>query len=189
MELYGTEGTLYVPDPNFFGGSLEHAGQDGCTLRLPDWDHPFGRPNEVHSTSGKLSNYRSAGLAEMAHAIVEDRPHRCSLDLARHAIGRHDLHPQVSGGGGLGFAFDSLQPTGTSRTRRRRRHCWLNPHVSKRLGQAHRGLRFRSPPEGSDGHAEEARARSPVICRKPLQDLPTLEPDNCLEYRQVPQFG
>ena len=86
MELYGTEGTLYVPDPNFFGGSLEHAGQDDCTLQLPDWDHPFGRPNEVHSTLGKLSNYRSAGLAEMAHAIVEDRPHRCSLDLALHAV-------------------------------------------------------------------------------------------------------
>ncbi len=86
MELYGTEGTLYVPDPNFFGGSLEHAGQNGCTLSLPDWDHPFGRPNEVHSALGKLSNYRSAGLAEMACAITEDRPHRCSLDLALHAL-------------------------------------------------------------------------------------------------------
>ena len=86
MELYGTEGTLYLPDPNFFGGSLEHAGQDGSARTLPDWDHPFGRPNEVHSTLGRLSNYRSAGLADMARAIVEDRPHRCSLELALHAV-------------------------------------------------------------------------------------------------------
>lgn len=86
MELYGTEGTLYVPDPNFFGGSLEHAGRDGRTLTLPDWDHPFGRPNDAHPTLGKLSNYRSAGLAEMARAISEGRPHRCSLDLALHAV-------------------------------------------------------------------------------------------------------
>ena len=29
FELYGTEGTLYVPDPNFFGGTVEMAGKDG----------------------------------------------------------------------------------------------------------------------------------------------------------------
>src|SRR5690606_13256716 len=29
MELYGTEGTLFVPDPNWFGGTLEKAGRDG----------------------------------------------------------------------------------------------------------------------------------------------------------------
>ena len=29
MELYGTEGSLFVPDPNFFGGEVGHAGRDG----------------------------------------------------------------------------------------------------------------------------------------------------------------
>ena len=86
MELYGTEGTLYAADPNFFGGSLEHAGRDGRTLALPDWDHPLGRPNEVHSRLVGLANYRSVGLAEMARAIAEGRPHRCSLDMALHAV-------------------------------------------------------------------------------------------------------
>lgn len=29
MELYGSEGSLYVPDPNFFGGSVLHADASG----------------------------------------------------------------------------------------------------------------------------------------------------------------
>jgi predicted dehydrogenase len=32
------------------------------------------------------ANYRTAGLADMAQAIVEGRPHRCSLGLAIHAV-------------------------------------------------------------------------------------------------------
>ena len=86
MELYGTAGTLFVPDPNFFGGSLDHAGQDSRVKSIAGWDHPFGRPNEAHAKLGPLSNYRAAGLADMARAIFEDRPHRCSLELALHAV-------------------------------------------------------------------------------------------------------
>jgi len=33
-----------------------------------------------------MANYRTAGLADMALAIIENRPHRCSMDLALHAI-------------------------------------------------------------------------------------------------------
>jgi predicted dehydrogenase len=29
MDLYGLEGSLFVPDPNFFGGDLQLAGRDG----------------------------------------------------------------------------------------------------------------------------------------------------------------
>jgi len=86
MELYGTEGSLFVPDPNFFGGTVEHAGRDGRIAALDGWDHPFGIPNEDHAKHGPLANYRTAGLADMAQAIVEDRPHRCSLELAIHAV-------------------------------------------------------------------------------------------------------
>ena len=86
MEIYGTDGTLFVPDPNFFGGSLDHAGQDGVIAGLSKWDHPFGRPNETHFKLGPQSNYRAAGLADMAQAIVENRPHRCSTELALHAV-------------------------------------------------------------------------------------------------------
>ena len=84
-ELYGTEGSLFVPDPNFFGGTVEIAGRDGKIRPLPASDHPFGVENQEHKT-GPKANYRTAGLAEMAQAIVDDRPHRCSLDLALHAV-------------------------------------------------------------------------------------------------------
>jgi len=86
MELYGTEGSLFLPDPNFFGGEVGHAGHDGVIAPLPVWDHPFGVPNQEHAKHGALANYRTAGLADMAQAIVEGRPHRCSLDLAIHAV-------------------------------------------------------------------------------------------------------
>jgi predicted dehydrogenase len=85
MELYGSEGSIFVPDPNFFGGKVEAAGRDGVIKPLENWDHPFGVPNEEHK-SGPQANYRTAGLADMAQAIVEGREHRCSLDLAIHAV-------------------------------------------------------------------------------------------------------
>ncbi|WP_172292175.1 Gfo/Idh/MocA family protein [Pseudoruegeria sp. HB172150] len=86
MELYGTEGSLFLPDPNFFGGNVGHAGRDGEITDLKAWDHPFGRTNQEHPKLGGLANYRTAGLADMAQAIQEGRPHRCSLELAVHAV-------------------------------------------------------------------------------------------------------
>lgn len=81
MELYGEEGTIYVPDPNFFGDDVEVGGKDKAISKLPAWDHPFGIPNqESHA------NYRCAGLADMATAITEGRAHRCNIDLAVHAV-------------------------------------------------------------------------------------------------------
>lgn len=49
FELYGTEGTLYVPDPNFFGGTVEIGGKDGSLTALDPWDHPFGKVNQHHN--------------------------------------------------------------------------------------------------------------------------------------------
>lgn len=80
MELYGTEGTLFLPDPNYFGGTVEHGSGDIITA-LDPWDHPFGVPND-----GTRANYRVAGLADMAAAIRTGRDHRCALDLALHAV-------------------------------------------------------------------------------------------------------
>lgn len=85
MELYGTEGSLFVPDPNFFGGTLEMAGTDGEIGEVSAWAHPFGVPNQS-SPQGKRANYRGAGLADMAVAIHEGRAHRCSMELALHAV-------------------------------------------------------------------------------------------------------
>ncbi len=85
MELYGTDGTMILPDPNFFGGTLEAAGPSGELVELDDWEHPFGIPNQDHN-HGKMANYRTAGLADMAQAIGEGRDHRCSMDRALHAV-------------------------------------------------------------------------------------------------------
>ena len=85
MELYGTEGSLFVPDPNFFGGKVEHAGRDGQSAEMEQWDHPFGIPNQ-EGKEGPRANYRTAGLADMARAILEGDDFRCSLDRALHAV-------------------------------------------------------------------------------------------------------
>ena len=85
MELFGDEGTIYVPDPNFFGGTIRYTQKADPVKKLPKWDHPFAVPNQQHS-QGMMANYRAAGLADMAIAIGEGRPHRCSMELALHAV-------------------------------------------------------------------------------------------------------
>ncbi|NJS37922.1 MAG: Gfo/Idh/MocA family oxidoreductase [Rhodobacteraceae bacterium] len=85
FELYGTEGTLYVPDPNFFGGTVEVAGRDGVLTTVEPWDHPFGKVNQHHN-GRDLANYRTAGLADMVAALTEGRDARCSLDRTLHGV-------------------------------------------------------------------------------------------------------
>ncbi|MCB1490633.1 MAG: Gfo/Idh/MocA family oxidoreductase, partial [Rhodobiaceae bacterium] len=74
IEIYGTEGSLAVPDPNWFGGQIEFAAVRDAwkpvKTALPYAD----------------DNYRSIGLADMAHAIRTGRPHRASGALALHVL-------------------------------------------------------------------------------------------------------
>lgn len=86
IEIYGTDGALFVPDPNWFGGVVELTrGRSGKTEEAPQWDHPFGVPNDPRP-NGSFANYRTAGLADMAAAILEGRESRCSLERALHGI-------------------------------------------------------------------------------------------------------
>ncbi|MDK4703632.1 Gfo/Idh/MocA family oxidoreductase [Rhizobium sp. CNPSo 4062] len=85
MELYGTEGSLYVPDPNFFGGTVEASGRDKDIKPLENWAHPFGIANQ-ESPSGARANYRTAGLADMAASLIDGRDARCSLDRTLHGV-------------------------------------------------------------------------------------------------------
>jgi predicted dehydrogenase len=85
MELYGTDGSLFVPDPNFFGGEVRAAGRDGKVAVVPPWEHPFGIANETGGAVPR-ANYRASGLADMADAIRTGRPHRCSLEMSLHAV-------------------------------------------------------------------------------------------------------
>ncbi len=74
LEIYGTEGALIVPDPNTFGGQIERA-EPGA-----EWTD---MPTTAAFADG---NYRSIGVADMAHAIRDSRPHRASGALAFHAL-------------------------------------------------------------------------------------------------------
>jgi len=85
MELYGTEGSIYVPDPNFFGGVVEASGRDKDIKPLEDWAHPFSISNQ-ESPNGPRANYRTAGLADMVMALIEGRDARCSLERSLHGI-------------------------------------------------------------------------------------------------------
>ena len=87
MELYGTEGSMYVPDPNFFGGDLVIAGTgtSGEMEVVAPWDHPLGIDNQEHE-GGMVANYRTAGLADMARAVREGGEFRCSLERALHGV-------------------------------------------------------------------------------------------------------
>lgn len=81
IELYGSEGTLYIPDPNFFGGELRMTRRGSPATIGIDWDHPFMADNDKGH-----ANYRTAGLADMAQAIAQGRPHRCNNDFALHVV-------------------------------------------------------------------------------------------------------
>lgn len=86
MELYGTDGSIFVPDPNFFGGKVEVSGKNDDIRALDGWDHPFGRMNQDHPVLGPLANYRTAGLADMVQALLTGRDARCSLDRTLHGV-------------------------------------------------------------------------------------------------------
>jgi predicted dehydrogenase len=85
MELYGTEGSIFLPDPNFFGGEVKLAKPGKKARAVKAWLHPFGTPNQKHA-AGMMANYRTAGLADMAAAILTGRDIRCSIDRALHGV-------------------------------------------------------------------------------------------------------
>ena len=86
IELYGTEGTVYVPDPNFFGGEILITDKSGTKNKVEPWDHPFGKANQGLDTATPRANYRTAGLADMMQAVDKGRVARCGLDVALHAV-------------------------------------------------------------------------------------------------------
>ncbi|CTQ74397.1 L-arabinose 1-dehydrogenase [Roseibium alexandrii] len=85
MEIYGSEGTLFLPDPVFFGGDVIRVLKDGTREVLNQENHPFGLPNfKIHGR--ERANYRSAGLADMANAVRLGHDFRCSMERALHTV-------------------------------------------------------------------------------------------------------
>ncbi len=73
IEIYGSEGTLSVPDPNTFGGPVKiKLGKEG------EWrEVPLTHSDQVS---------RGIGVADMAYGFSYGRPHRASGDLAYHVL-------------------------------------------------------------------------------------------------------
>jgi len=73
IEIHGTTGSLVVPDPNGFGGKVQL-----WTTDKREW-------TDVELTHTP-DNGRGIGLADMAKAILDGRPHRASGELALHVL-------------------------------------------------------------------------------------------------------
>ena len=74
IEIYGTEGTLSVPDPNTFGGPVQIKRHS-----RDEW-------HDVPLTHGNAQQSRGIGLADMVRGAQLDRPHRASGELALHVL-------------------------------------------------------------------------------------------------------
>ena len=109
IELYGTDGALFVPDPNWFGGTRRALGTRRQDRRGDAVGPPVRRAERHAARPAALANYRTAGLADMAMAIIEGRDARCSLDRALHGI---DVMTSILKSGEMG-AFVEMQTTCT----------------------------------------------------------------------------
>ncbi len=85
IEIYGTEGSLSVPDPNGFGGPVRMRGSSEAA-----WQ-------EVPVTLPHAENSRGLGLSEMMEAIAAGRQPRASGALGLHALEiMHAVHDASS---------------------------------------------------------------------------------------------
>ncbi|MFP4355218.1 MAG: Gfo/Idh/MocA family protein [Phycisphaerae bacterium] len=96
IEIYGTEGSLSVPDPNTFGGTVKllEAGNK-------EWV-------EQELTGPYAENSRGVGPADMAAAIASGRPHRASGELAFHVL--EAMHGIIDAGSERKFIEMTTQP-------------------------------------------------------------------------------
>ena len=73
IEIYGSKGTLRVPDPNCFGGPVILHTPEGGDVEIPlAFDYP--------------ANSRALGLAEMASALEHNRSPRASWKQTLHVL-------------------------------------------------------------------------------------------------------
>ncbi len=100
IELYGTEGSLRVPDPNFYGGVVSYTEKGGEWIDADSSGRPFGKPNwraeAWPAARASEANYRCLGVAEMANAILTGAPHRASGALAHHVL--EVMHAMLAAG-------------------------------------------------------------------------------------------
>ena len=74
IEIYGSEATLSVPDPNTFGGPVRIRRQGE-----QDW-------TEIPLSFGYADNSRGLGVADMISALENKREHRANAHTAYHVL-------------------------------------------------------------------------------------------------------
>lgn len=79
LEIFGTEGNLSVPDPNFFGPMPELGSE--LTIQFPNFE-----TKKIPLTHGFKDDSRGIGVADMAYAIQSGRRNRANGQLAKHVL-------------------------------------------------------------------------------------------------------
>ena len=92
IEFYGKKGSMIVPDPNMFGGSVYVCKRFGQPWKeYKTGKMKLGKIN-IRSKSLRANespinaNYRGAGLSEMAYCIENKKKHRCNGELSLHVL-------------------------------------------------------------------------------------------------------
>ena len=92
IELYGSKGSMLVPDPNMFGGSVYTCKKLGGTWKEHKTNKMFLGKINIRQKSLRANeapinaNYRGVGLAEMAYCIQNKKKHRCNGELSFHVL-------------------------------------------------------------------------------------------------------
>ena len=85
IELYGIDGSIVIPDPNYFGGNLKISKKDSNWETIDTSEMLLGVPNKEEE-DGVVANYRGIGLSDMVNSIKNKNKPRCSIDLTLHVL-------------------------------------------------------------------------------------------------------
>ena len=85
IELYGLNGSIVLPDPNYFGGGLLLSNKDSDWQKINTDSMLLGKPN-IEDNNAMVANYRGIGLSDMVDSIKKNIQPRCSIDLALHVL-------------------------------------------------------------------------------------------------------
>ncbi|MBA3710051.1 MAG: Gfo/Idh/MocA family oxidoreductase [Planctomycetes bacterium] len=105
IEIYGSAGSMQVPDPNGTGGPvrIRRAGEK-------EWQ-------EIPLTHHYREGSRGLGVADLAHAVASGRKHRANEEIALHALDiMQAIHESSDGGKHVTLTSTCQRPQAMSTT-------------------------------------------------------------------------
>ncbi|MEK1850430.1 MAG: Gfo/Idh/MocA family oxidoreductase [Phyllobacterium sp.] len=116
IELHGTEGSLRLPDPDTFGGTLALSDKGANWEEISTAESLHGQINWPFNAPDR-ANYRMIGVADLANAVATGGKPRSSGDLALHVL---EIMEAILAAGTTGKAIDipegGAQPAALSET-------------------------------------------------------------------------